>query len=29
MNGLGGRVVVIPYYPLESSTAIKNRVKGK
>ena len=27
MNGLGGRVVVVPYYPLESSTAIKNRIK--
>ena len=29
MGGLGGRVVVIPYYPLESSTAIKERVKGE
>jgi len=29
MGRLGGRVVVIPYYPLESSTAIKNRIKEK
>ncbi len=29
MGGLGGRVIVIPYYPLESSTAIKDRVKGE
>ena len=28
MGGIGGRVVVIPYYPLESSTAIKDRIKG-
>ena len=27
MGSLGGRVVVIPYYPMESSTAIKNRIK--
>lgn len=26
MAGLGGRVIVIPYYPLESSTAVKERV---
>ena len=24
----GGRVVIMPYYPAESSTDIKNRVKG-
>ena len=29
MGNLGGRVVVIPYYPLESSTAIKDRIKEK
>ena len=28
MSSLGGFVVVIPYYPLESSTAIKDRIKG-
>ena len=28
MGAMGGRVVVIPYYPLESSTAIKDRIKG-
>lgn len=27
MGSLGGRVIVIPYYPMESSTAIKNRIK--
>ena len=27
MGSLGGKVIVIPYYPLESSTAIKNRIK--
>ncbi len=25
MGALGGRVIVIPYYPLESSTAVKGR----
>ena len=27
MGSLGGKVIVIPYYPMESSTAIKNRIK--
>jgi len=27
MGSLGGDVIVVPYYPLESSTAIKNRIK--
>jgi len=27
MAGMGGRVVVVPYYPLESSTAIKERIR--
>ena len=27
MTSLGGIVLPIPYYPLESSTAIKNRIK--
>ena len=29
MGRLGGKVIVVPYYPLESSTAIKDRVKGE
>jgi cytidyltransferase-like protein len=29
MGAMGGRVVVIPYYPLESSTAIKDRIKER
>jgi cytidyltransferase-like protein len=27
MGALGGQVIVVPYFPLESSTAIKERVK--
>lgn len=27
MGSLGGRVIVVPYYPLESSTAIKDRIR--
>ncbi len=27
MAGLGGEVIVIPYYPLESSAAVKERVR--
>jgi len=27
MGSLGGKVIVIPYYPMESSTAIKDRIK--
>lgn len=27
MAGMGGRVIVIPYYPVESSTAIKSRIR--
>jgi len=29
MGAMGGSVVVIPYYPLESSTAIKDRIKER
>jgi len=29
MSRIGGRVIVLPYYPEESSTHIKNRVKAK
>ena len=28
MKNLGGEVIVFPYYPIESSTDIKNRIKG-
>ncbi len=28
MKEIGGRVVVLPYYPLQSSTNIKNKIKG-
>jgi len=27
MREIGGRVVVVPYYPVESSTAIKTRIR--
>lgn len=27
MRDLGGRVIVLPYYPLESSAAVKDRVR--
>jgi len=29
MSRLGGRVVVLPYYPMQSSTEIKNKVKER
>ena len=29
MESIGGRVVVIPYYPAESSTHIKNEIKKR
>ena len=29
MSRINGRVVVVPYYPNQSSTNIKNKVKGK
>ena len=29
MEKFGGRVVVLPYFPSQSSTAIKNLIKGK
>jgi len=29
MEGIGGRVIVIPYYPAESSTHIKNEIKNR
>ena len=29
MESIGGRVVVIPYYPAESSTHIKNEIKNR
>jgi cytidyltransferase-like protein len=29
MGSLGGHVIVLPYYPLESSTAVKNRVRNE
>jgi len=27
MSEIGGRVIVVPYYPVESSTAIKTRIR--
>jgi hypothetical protein len=29
MESIGGRVIVIPYYPSQSSTNIKNEIKNK
>jgi len=29
LRSWGGAVVVVPYYPLESSTGIKNRIRGE
>ena len=29
MESIGGRVIVIPYYPSESSTSIKNEIKNR
>ena len=29
MESIGGRVIVIPYYPAESSTHIKNEIKNR
>ena len=29
MESIGGRVIVIPYYPSESSTHIKNEIKDR
>ena len=29
MESIGGKVIVIPYYPSQSSTSIKNRINGK
>lgn len=29
MESIGGRVIVIPYYPSESSTDIKNKIKQR
>ena len=29
MDSIGGKVVVIPYYPTQSSTNIKNNIKGE
>jgi len=28
MESIGGRVIVMPYYPYQSSTRIKNKIKG-
>ena len=29
MESIGGKVIVIPYYPTQSSTNIKNKINGK
>ncbi len=29
MESIGGRVVILPYYPSQSSTRIKNSIKGE
>ncbi len=29
MDSIGGKVIVIPYYPAQSSTNIKNNIKGE
>ena len=29
MKKIGGKVIVLPYYPLQSSTKIKRKIKGK
>jgi len=28
MESIGGKVIVIPYYPSQSSTSIKNKING-